>query len=287
MSREEDDALSEKVDLTLEQKKDILQVERELASRDHFSALGLTPGADVGEIKRAYYEASRKYHPDVYFSRQLGSYRKRLEIIFKRLSEAHAVLSDATRRAEYLKANPSLLSAQEAARDPQWDEKRASERRARLSRHPYLAQAASKAAIKGVSQAAAAAHQPASQKGGAHASWEETLARAKEAERCGNMLQAAAAYKAAWRMRPDSLEAAQKAVRVGLLGQVPAVELLPVAQKAAELAPAEAESRVLLGEVLLALGKKRKAKKELKAALKLTPEHQRAKAHLKKLRWTF
>jgi hypothetical protein len=53
------------------------------------------------------------------------------------------------------------------------------------------------------------------------------------------------------------------------------------------MAPANAEHRVMLAEVLIALGEKRAAKKELELALEREPAHARASQLLKKTRGFF
>ena len=92
--RTQQDALAEPVDLPLDRKREILAREA-LLGRDHWTVLGLKPGATAEEVKGAYFEASKLFHPDRYYGKELGSYRARLERIFHRLTEAHQVLSEA------------------------------------------------------------------------------------------------------------------------------------------------------------------------------------------------
>lgn len=61
---------------------------------DLYSALGVSRTADQKEIRRAYREKARKFHPDV--NKAPGA-----EETFKRISEAHDVLSDPETRAQY------------------------------------------------------------------------------------------------------------------------------------------------------------------------------------------
>ena len=106
-----DAALGEDVDLPADRKREILDLEQKLSSPNHFEVLGLAPGADREAVKNAYHQASLKFHPDRYFQRNLGSYRARLDRIFRRLSEANTVLTDDAKRAAFLKAHPSLARA--------------------------------------------------------------------------------------------------------------------------------------------------------------------------------
>ncbi|WP_426731670.1 DnaJ domain-containing protein [Myxococcus faecalis] len=113
-----DAAMAEEVDLEPERKKEIIDLERALDGLDYFAVLGLRPGAPATEVKQAYYNASRRFHPDRYFGKNLGSFRARMERIFRKLTDAHNVLSQQDKRDAYLKANPALAQASAAASVP-------------------------------------------------------------------------------------------------------------------------------------------------------------------------
>ncbi|MBT8496137.1 MAG: DnaJ domain-containing protein [Deltaproteobacteria bacterium] len=68
--------------------------ERRRKKRDYYEVLGVSKSADDADLKRAYREQARKYHPDI--SEQVGAEDK-----FKEINEAYAVLSDPQRRARY------------------------------------------------------------------------------------------------------------------------------------------------------------------------------------------
>lgn len=63
-------------------------------AEDLYSVLGVSRSADQKEIRRAYREKARKFHPDV--NKAPGA-----EETFKRISEAHDVLSDPETRSQY------------------------------------------------------------------------------------------------------------------------------------------------------------------------------------------
>lgn len=63
--------------------------------RDYYEALGITKGASDDDIKKAYRQAAKKYHPD------LNPGDKEAEARFKEINEAYEVLSDSQKKARY------------------------------------------------------------------------------------------------------------------------------------------------------------------------------------------
>lgn len=63
--------------------------------RDYYEVLGVSRNASQEEIKKAYRELAKKYHPDV------NPGNKEAEARFKEASEAYAVLGDEQKRAQY------------------------------------------------------------------------------------------------------------------------------------------------------------------------------------------
>ncbi len=63
--------------------------------RDYYEVLGVSKDASDDDIKRAYRQLAKKYHPDLHPG------DKEAEARFKEVNEANAVLSDADKRAKY------------------------------------------------------------------------------------------------------------------------------------------------------------------------------------------
>lgn len=66
-----------------------------MSDADYYKILGLSKSASEAEIKKAYRKLAMKYHPD----RAKGD--KSAEEMFKKVSEAYAVLSDSDKRKQY------------------------------------------------------------------------------------------------------------------------------------------------------------------------------------------
>ncbi len=63
--------------------------------RDYYEVLGVTRGADVSDVKKAYRRLARELHPDV------NGHDPQAEEKFKEATEAYEVLSDAQKRRTY------------------------------------------------------------------------------------------------------------------------------------------------------------------------------------------
>jgi tetratricopeptide (TPR) repeat protein len=306
-------ALAEAVDLPVDRKREILAREAALAA-DHYAVLGIKPGAPLEEIRGAYFEASRVFHPDRYFGKQLGSFQGRLERVFKRLADAHSTLIDDAKRDAYLKANPRLrvaVAAAAPARAPTADDDaaRQAERRARLARHPYLARGTqaktlveeAKVELKsGAADRAMGLVQRATQldprqkaagpvRDAAQAQKnaeraKEEIGRAHQALEMGDASAAATALRSALTLDPTSHQAAWEGAQ-GLFKLGDAAQTRALAQKAVEIRPDHVPSLVLLGTVCQQLGMNKQAKRHLETALGIDPNHAEAKRLLKKLRW--
>lgn len=71
-----------------------------MTSDNFYDILGVSKTASQDEIKKAYRQASKKYHPDLQNGKS-ESEKKRAEEMFKKCSEAYDVLSDSDKRQQY------------------------------------------------------------------------------------------------------------------------------------------------------------------------------------------
>lgn len=65
------------------------------SKRDYYEVLGVSKGASDDEIKKAYRQLAKKYHPD------MNPGDKEAEAKFKEASEAYAILSDPDKKRQY------------------------------------------------------------------------------------------------------------------------------------------------------------------------------------------
>ncbi|HET9894741.1 MAG TPA: molecular chaperone DnaJ [Streptosporangiaceae bacterium] len=68
---------------------------KDFLEKDYYKALGVSKNASADEIKKSYRKLARKYHPDANKGDAVAEEK------FKEISEAHSVLADPKRRAEY------------------------------------------------------------------------------------------------------------------------------------------------------------------------------------------
>ena len=307
--RTQEDALSEEVDLPLDRKREILAREA-LLDRDHWTVLGLKPGASAEAVKLAYFEASRVFHPDRYYGKSLGSYKARLERIFHRLSDAHEALIEAHRKSpQPSSGGPSRPGRSTTGSTPAVDA-RAEERRARLARHPYLARTARATALveeaqrqmKTAPEKALHLLEQAKALGGnvaqERAPGLETEAKQQLASRraddemrsgstaaqMGDAAAAADAYTRAAGLDPTRADAAYEAARWLMRTGRPLAEARNHAQRAVSLRADHLPSHLVLAEICLRMGMGSVARRHLEAVLKLDPRNAEAKALLRQVR---
>lgn len=95
------DSHIEDVDLAEERRQEIDRMHARLAELTHYQLLGVSEDAEKGEIRAAYFELSKRFHPDTMFRKQIGGYRTKMETIFSSLTDAYDTLGKNRSRREY------------------------------------------------------------------------------------------------------------------------------------------------------------------------------------------
>lgn len=113
--------LLERCDLTIAQRREIIFLAQVAEHLDHFEYLGMEPSADKKDWRRAYFRFSKRFHPDTFFRRDVGSFGDLVSEIYTRATNLHdAFAADDDLRAVYYRAivarNNAYRDALETAR---------------------------------------------------------------------------------------------------------------------------------------------------------------------------
>lgn len=290
--------LNEPVELDLEKKKQILFLSAQLSKLSHYRLLGVSPLATPGEVRKAFLERSKQFHPDNFFRKNLGSYAARLGTLFQRLKVAADTLMDPEERRRYDRESAKQFTSEEKAALVEREialleeEQRAKARRerllhargfVRLTRAREVMAEADVFLAEGDVGRAAERYQLASE---LDPRLEEAKTRLAEVRRVGEVRRADLALDEAERARAEGrrsraaellrtaaeLDPANGRVQFAL-GRVLSEdggdwkEIRQLAQRAVECGETGPAVRLLLGEALLKLGLKKNARRELEAAL--------------------
>ena len=109
--------LDEACELPRERRKQVLDLFYRLRDLDFYEALDIPYDADKKEIRSAYFALSKSFHPDTMFRKELGSFKAKMEAVFKYLTEAYDTLSKKKARDEYDAYLRSTKATQMAERD--------------------------------------------------------------------------------------------------------------------------------------------------------------------------
>jgi len=72
-----------------------------LEKGDWYDLLGLEAEFEPSELKRAYYDLSRQYHPDRFYRRNIEGHEELIEGVFAGINKAYNTLRDSTARRRY------------------------------------------------------------------------------------------------------------------------------------------------------------------------------------------
>ncbi|MBN8555224.1 MAG: DnaJ domain-containing protein [Deltaproteobacteria bacterium] len=98
---DEEDKNPELKKLDREFRLSVLVKESELEKLNHYEILEVYARATEKELKESYLKISKKFHPDRFFSKNLGAYKKKLDLIFSKIQKAYGVLKNPIERKAY------------------------------------------------------------------------------------------------------------------------------------------------------------------------------------------
>jgi curved DNA-binding protein CbpA len=299
-------------DLPPDLQEELRQLDAAGSEVSFYDLLSLGPDADGATIRRTYLEKSRRYHPDVWFRKNVGEFGPLLSRAFQRLSAAYQVLSDEDARAAYDTQLSKRLSQRERAAierralSREEHDRRQRERRERLVRTKGFArigaahklyEEALELALNGERAQAIAALKAARELDPRRQEIAQKLAELeREAARSRSQLAFKAAceqekndpqaalksYAQAFQMDPTNAAAVVAATRCAT-GLGDHQQASTFGARAVELAPDDVEIRFLLARAFVALGLKAKARAELTRVLAAKDDHKEARALLKRV----
>jgi curved DNA-binding protein CbpA len=238
--------------------EELLEMSRK---ESHYEVLGILRTARPEEIKRAYHSIARRLHPDRFRRDAAGEFVRQLDVSFARVTQAYEVLKDPSMRASYdLKLSPPAG----AARSNQSGARAESERGGQTG---------------GDDVARGTAHdEPPSARNA-----EEKFTRGLEALRKGDYATARSLFGEAALVVPR--QARYRAYYGRELARDRATRRQAEAelQAAVSLDEKNPSYRVMLAELYLEVGLRRRAEGELRRALDIAPGHEAALRLLKKL----
>jgi curved DNA-binding protein CbpA len=68
---------------------------------NHYELLGVAMDAERGEIRKAYFALSKVFHPDAYYGKHLGSFKPKMEVVFRKVTDAYEAVGRAKKREAY------------------------------------------------------------------------------------------------------------------------------------------------------------------------------------------
>jgi curved DNA-binding protein CbpA len=300
-------------------RKRIIWTSQNLEKWTHYELLQIGRKAEKEEIKKAYRERSKEWHPDRFRSKKLGAFKRLVESVFKRLSEAQRVLTDVKARLAY---DQSVVfePTEEEMKDLMWRagaedrEKRREEslKQKRIAKNPVLLkkQQAREFYDKALALETEGKLMEARRQAQMAVTYDPKipeygqlveriselavdhrvaplLKRAKYHESMTQWDEALEYLTEAVRLAPDNGPARIRMAYNMLMARQDIDEVLRHAQKAVGLVPDDAEAQYVAGRCCEAKLMEKNAKKHYEEALRLRPNFQDAKKRLNKLKWGF
>jgi curved DNA-binding protein CbpA len=96
--------------------EEILEAFRRAGRLNHYELLGVAIDAERAEIRTAYFALSKTFHPDAYYGKRLGSFKSKMEVVFRKVTDAYETVGRPKKREaydRYLKQSIVVSAAEE------------------------------------------------------------------------------------------------------------------------------------------------------------------------------
>ena len=290
------------MDLAPERQREIVGLLESLSAGDPREVLGVPATATVEEAKAAYFALARRFHPDQFFRKRLGTFQGKVEQIFTQLTRAFQEIA----REEISGVRNTAAAAPEQLRVAAPDEL------------PEFADALPELATDGPQIGGRPRERFAKSLERGNFEWAAAALAVLEVEephsldvpkmrleliRCQNESAAKIEFvkgtvahkKREWNEAYKHFEKAsaldpRNATYVERAARTPAFqgeikEAKQLAERAVELKPDDANCHTTLGNAFHKAGMERNAKREFETALKLDPKQDFARSQMRKLWW--
>ncbi|MEO1230284.1 MAG: DnaJ domain-containing protein [Myxococcota bacterium] len=312
------DAMIEDVDLDDEEKKRILFTHGHLDAWTHYRLLEVRWRDDAKTIQRAYYARSKEWHPDRFRRPRLGTFKARIDEIFRAINAAYSELRDAQRKRKYDREHAPAFDEEDMAamlkarRREDRDARRVRERlerrrrsnpiRKRMEQARRLYEQASELRDRGelmqalntVQAAATFDERPEYRRlckelqiATAELRVAPIIKRGLHAENMTSWEDAITLFGEAVRLAPEHGQARLRLSYNMLMGGRPAQTASEHITHALRLLPEEPEAHFVRGLCYEKGLMEKAAIRAYERALELKPNYAEAKKRLKKLRWGF
>jgi curved DNA-binding protein CbpA len=88
-------------DLSAQEIQDLTTLAEALDEATYYDVLNVQDDATEAQLKRAFYDLSRRYHPDRFYRREVGEFGETIERVFTGITTAYEVLRDPLDRQRY------------------------------------------------------------------------------------------------------------------------------------------------------------------------------------------
>lgn len=95
-----------KTPLSAEEISELERLSTMVDQEQHYRLLDVGRHSEASVVQAAYYKHSRKWHPDAFFRKEVGTYGPIIDKIFMGLTQAFQVLSDPKKKQQYDRKHP-------------------------------------------------------------------------------------------------------------------------------------------------------------------------------------